>query len=298
LYLEVYPDVIFVLNFFLDSFLLYLLVKVNRKRCNIPRLLAGACMGGIFAVINAVFPWMNAIVHFILMYIVASALMIWVLFGKQKWTQLLRQIVVLFVITYFIGGVINSIYYHTNFRLFLLNLGNGCVFSSIRAKMIGFLFLVTVPVVLFVLRFLQWYRSNFMETYEVELVLFGHSIHTTGFLDSGNCLYDPVYKNPVMVVDSILMQELLPPQLWREIEKAKGYDFGQWNISREQLIRLRFIPYQSIGKKGVLIGIKLDKVMIHSGNEIICRGKVIAAISENDLSSRENYHVILHRGLL
>jgi stage II sporulation protein GA (sporulation sigma-E factor processing peptidase) len=81
LYLEVYPDIIFVLNFFLDSFLLYLLVKVNRKRCNIPRLLAGACTGGIFAVINAVFPWMNVMIHFILMYIVASVLMIWILFG-------------------------------------------------------------------------------------------------------------------------------------------------------------------------------------------------------------------------
>jgi stage II sporulation protein GA (sporulation sigma-E factor processing peptidase) len=204
----------------------------------------------------------------------------------------------LFVITYFVGGLMNSIYYYTNFRLFLQSLGNGCVFSSIRIKLIVIMFLAIAPVVLFVLRLLQWYRSNALETYEVELVLFGRSIHTTGFMDSGNCLYDPVYKKPVMVVDHILMQKLLPPQLWREIEKAKGYDFNQWNISREQLIRLRFIPYQSIGKTGVLIGINLDKVVIDTGNEVICSSKVTAAISENELSSREDYHVILHRGLL
>jgi stage II sporulation protein GA (sporulation sigma-E factor processing peptidase) len=304
LYLEVYPDIIFILNFILDYFLLYLLTKVNRKNSNIPRLIAGASVGAIFAVINAVFPWMNGAVRFILMYIAASVFMIWILFGRQKRMEFLKQIILLYLLTCFVGGLMNSIYYYTKFKLSLIYLENVNVFFDVSAAFILIMFLLIVPAVLLIIRLLRWYKYSTSETYEVELVLFGRSILTRGLMDSGNCLYDPIYKKPVMVVDNSLIEKLLPPQLWNEFMKAQryveggSYDISQWDISREQLLRLRFVPYQSIGKTGMLIGINLDKILIHTGKETICTGKVTAAISENCLSSRDDYHVILHRGLM
>jgi stage II sporulation protein GA (sporulation sigma-E factor processing peptidase) len=304
LYLEVYPDIIFILNFFIDFILLFLLKLVNKKSSSLPKLLIAAAVGGIFAAINGILPWMNAVIRFLLMYVVASILMIRISFGKLQAADLLKQTIVLYLITYFVGGMINSIYYYTGFRMFMVNLGKGMAFSNISWKFVLLMFLIVMPIMLMILWILRWYQRNTLETYDVDLVLFDRCIHTKGLMDSGNCLFDPIYKRPVMVIQDSLLKDLLSSEFCTDIEKAKeylegnNYDTEQWNIRKEHMLRLRFIPYQSIGKAGVLMGINLDKVMIHTGKETICNEKVTAAISDNLLSLNNKYQVILHKGLL
>ncbi|NLP34735.1 MAG: sigma-E processing peptidase SpoIIGA [Clostridiales bacterium] len=304
MYLEVYPDIIFILNFFVDLFLLFLLKLVNKKSSSLPRFLLAAAVGALFAVFTGIFPWMNVVIRFLLMNVVASVVMIRICFGKLMATDLLKQTIVLYLITYFVGGMINSIYHYTDFKLYIMNLGNGIAFSNFSWRFITILLLIIMPLILIILWILRWYQRNSLDTYDVDLVLFDRCVHTTGLMDSGNCLYDPIFKRPVMVMENTLVKELLTPEFYKEFEKAKSYvegnnfDMNGWNISEEHILRLRFIPYQSIGKSGVMIGINLDKVMINTGKETICNEKVTAAISDNILSSKNKYQVILHKGLM
>lgn len=304
MYLEVYPDIIFILNFFIDFILLYLLKKVNRKSSNIPRLIGAAAVGGVVAVIVGIFPWMDVVIRFLLMNIAASILMILIAFGRCKPPDLFKQVVVLYLITYFVGGLINSIYYHINFKLLLMKLGNGMIFSNIPMKFVVITFLVLTPAVLLLIWLLRWYQNNSPQTFEVELVLEDRKICTRGLMDTGNCLYDPIYKRPVMVIEDSLIEKLLSTEFRKELEEAKNYvqrndfDISKWNMESEHLLRLRFVPYRSVDKTGMMLGLILDKVLIHTGKETICNEKVIAAICENHLSTKDNYHVILHTGLL
>jgi len=304
LYLEVYPDIIFVLNFSVDFILLFLLKLVNKKSSSLLRLLTAAFMGGIIAVLTGIFPWMNVVLRFLLMYIVASVFMIRICFGKLEVTDLIKQTIVLYLITYFVGGMINSIYQYTNFRILLANLGNGMVFSNIPLKHVVIIFLIITPLMLFILWILRWYQRNAPETYEVDLILYDRCIHTIGLMDTGNCLYDPIYHRPVMVMEDSLLKELLTPEFYSDFEKAKSYvegknlDMNAWNIPKEHMLRLRFIPYRTVGNSGMMIGIYLDKVIIHTGKETVCNDKVIAAISEQLLSAKNKYKLILHKELI
>lgn len=304
MYLEVYPDIIFILNFFIDLILLFVLKLVNKKSSSLLRFLAAAAVGGLIAVFTGVFPWMNVVIRFLLMYIVASVIMIRICFGKLKATDLLKQTIVLYLITYFVGGMINSIYHYTNLRILLANIGNGLVFSNIPLKHIVIVFLIIMPLIFMFLRILQWYQKNAPDTYEVDLVLFDRCVRTTGLMDTGNCLYDPIHHRPVMVMEDSLLKELLTPEFYTDFEKAKSYiegnnyDMNEWNVSKEHILRLRFIPYQTVGNSGVLIGINLDKVMIHTGKETVCNEKVTAAISNQLLSTKNKYQLILHKELV
>lgn len=304
MYLEVYPDIVFILNFCFDFILIYLLKLVNRKNSKFLRMTAGAAIGALSAVIVSVFPWMHVLLKFFLVYAAGAVLMIITAFGRLKMTDLLKQFIVLNLITYFVGGLMNSIYYHTNLRLYLVNLGNGIQFSNIKLIFVGVAILTIVVISLFVLKLLRWYQNNAPETYEVDLVLDGRSISTRGLMDTGNCLHDPIYKRPVMVIENSLMDQLLNPEFAKDLEEAKHYlegnelDTSQWNIGTESILRLRFIPYRSVGKSGMLLGIKLDKVLIHTGKETICNEKVTAAFCDNRLSTKDEYHVILHKELL
>jgi len=282
-----------------------MLKKVNRKRSNILRLIGAAATGAFFAVFVGIFLWMNVMIRFLLMNVAAAVLMLFIAFGRLKLTDLLKQVITLYLLTYFVGGLMNSIYYHTNLRLYLLNLGNSLSFSNISWNFVITVMLLMIPTILILIYLSRWYHSNVRETYEVELIIENRSIHTTGLMDSGNCLYDPIFRRPIIVVESSLMKELLSDEFNKDIENAKKYLDGnnlntdQWDIGKEHVLRLRFIPYQSIGKsQGMMLGLLLDKILIHTGKETICNEKVTAAICDNHLSTKDDYHVILHKELM
>jgi stage II sporulation protein GA (sporulation sigma-E factor processing peptidase) len=304
LYLEVYPDIIFILNFFIDFILLFLLKKVNRKSSKLLRLIAAAAIGGAASVVVGIYPWMNVVIRILILNVAASILMVFIAFGRLKPADLLKQVIVFYLITYFAGGFMNSVYYYTDIRLILVNLGKGLSFSNISWKFVVIILLIMIPTILLSIRMFRWYRNNSPQTFEVELVLNDRRISTKGLVDTGNCLFDPIYKRPVMVVENLLMDELLSEEFRRELKEAKNYvqgnnfDTVNLNMENEHLLRLRFIPYQSIGKKGMMLGLILDKVLIHTGKETICNEKVTAAICDNRLSTKDSYHVILHTGLL
>lgn len=303
MYLEVYPDVVFFLNSIVDIILIFILKKVNKKNSSIARIILAGAAGASPAVVLSIFPWMNYFLKFVLMYVLASLLMILIAFGKLKAADLLKQWIFLNLITYFFGGFMNAIYYHTNFRLYLLNFGRGSIFSNIpliyvctAAGAIG----ATAVFLLWLFRLYQLHRPLI---YDVELVLDDRRVRTRGLMDTGNCLYDPVLCRPVMVMENTLMEKLMTPEMEGCIRQAKSLLEGKtedmpWEEQADIGYRLSFIPYRSVGKSGMLLGIRLDKVLIHTDKETICNEKVTAAICDNLLSGNKDYHVILHKGLL
>jgi stage II sporulation protein GA (sporulation sigma-E factor processing peptidase) len=236
--------------------------------------------------------------------------MLYITFGKMKLTDLLKQGISFCLITYFVGGLMNSIYYDTGLRLHVLNLGDAIMLSNISWTFV-LVVMIGVLILAIVLMFLwRFYRQREKDIYEVELTLEGCSIKTKGLYDTGNCLYDPIYHKPVIVIEQSVMDELLSEEYLDEFENTKKYLKGlgteeemataleQSETAKKLLLRLRIIPYSSIGKvQGMMFGIMLDQILIHTGKETLCCRRVTAAISENQLSTREEYHVILHKEL-
>lgn len=303
MYIEVYPDVVFIINFCIDWLLIFLLKKVSKKRSSILKIILAASAGAGSAALLSIFPWISPIIKIIFIYGATSFLMIFIAFGKLKLWDMVKQWFVLNMITYFIGGFINSVYYHTNFRMLLVRIGNGAIFSNIPIIYVFISAVVIAVISLSVLWFYRMYQLNKPLIYDVELIFKDRKVKTKGLMDTGNCLYDPVRKKPVMVVENSLMDELMTPELRKDIEFAKNYMEGKISdIPKEQyidkLLSFSFIPYRSVGKSGMLLGIRLDKVMIHTEKETICNEKVTAAISDNPLTGNKDYHVILHKELL
>ncbi len=304
MYLEVYPDIIFAINFFIDLILIFLVKKVNKKSSSKLRIILAATTGGICAVIVSVFPWINSIIKFLFMYVAASLLMIVIAFGRLKLLDIVKQWIALNLVTYFVGGFMNSIYYHTSFRMLLINIGNGNIFSNLSYIYVIVASCVIAIITLFVIWLFRMYNFYRPLVYDVELVLEERNVKTRGLMDTGNCLYDPILRKPVMIMESSLIDELLTPKIKQDMETAMRCLEGKteeipWQQSDDKVFRFSFIPYRSIGKCGMLLGIRLDKVMIHTENESICNEMVTVAICDNHLTSgREDYHVILHKELL
>ncbi len=322
MYLEIYPDIVFILNFCIDFILLVLVKAVNRKRSGLLRLCCAAIIGGGSAVLISLIPWVNSMAYIlpsvfvikaisVLVKIIAIPLMLLVAFGRMKWTDFLKQGISFCLITYIVGGLMNSIYYNTRLRFDLLNLGDAIMLSNISWSFVALTMTIIVLLAVGLLLLWRLYRRKDKDIYDVELTLEGRCIKTKGLFDTGNCLYDPLYHRPVIVIERSVVEELLSKEFLDEFEITKNYLSGtlmeeevatsleQSDTMKKLLLRLRIIPYSSIGKaQGMMFGLKLDQLVIHTGKETICCNRITAAISDNSLSPKEEYHVILHKELL
>lgn len=259
-----------------------------------------AMAGAVSAVIIAIFPWMNEIYKFII-YLLVSILMIFIAFGKLSIWDLVKQWIVLNLITYFVGGLMNSIYYHTSLRvLFIIGIGN--VISNVSLVYIALLLVIITIIALIFIWLLRFYQIHKPLIYDVELILKDRRVITKGLMDTGNCLYDPLNKSPVMVIENTLIENLLNDKIKQEMNEAKKYMNGEldempWDYDINGF-SFGIIPYRSVGKTGMLLTFKLDKVMIFTGKESICNERVTVAICDNRLTGNDDYHVILHKELL
>lgn len=302
MYFEVYPDIIFFLNFILDFILLYLLKKINRKESTLVRRTAAAAAGAGAAVFVGLYPWMNVIVRIIIMNFAAAILMIRIAFGKMGKGDLVKQIITLYVITYAIGGFINTVYYNTNIKIQLIQFGDLLLFSNISWKFIAMIFAVVLILMLMLLWFYRCYAGSRMELYEVELYLHNNHIKTKGLFDTGNGLIDPISGKAVIIVETTLVESLLSEKMRTRFRQTKTLLEGnlmgtmEEEEKEEEFLPLKLIPFSSIGtKKGMMVGLELDKLVIYEGEKSSSIDKVIAAVCDNQLSPQKEYHVILHK---
>lgn len=304
MFLEVYPDVIFILNFIFDFIILTLLKIVNRKKSSIKRRILAAVIGAIAAVIIGIFPWLNVVIRFFIINVVAAVLMLLVAFERAKVFAFMKQLIALYLLTYVIGGLMNSIYYNTNARIHLIRIGKLIIYQEITWVFIAAMIFIIVPVTILIHRLFRLYQSNNREIFQIELTYRNKKISTTGFLDSGNCLFDPILHKPVIIMEYGVLNDLFTPELKREFDyvkdelEGKKVSSSERNLVKAHELNVRIIPFQSVGKQqGMMLAVLLDQVFIHKDSENICNEKVTAAICDNRLSSKGDYHVILHKGI-
>ena len=302
MYFEVYPDIIFILNFILDFILLYLLKKISRKESTLMRRSAAAFVGAGVTVLVSLYPWMNVILRVVIMNFVTAIFMIKIAFGKMGKGDLVKQVITLYFITYAIGGFINTVYYNTNFKIQLIRFGKFVLYSDISWQFITAIFAIVFLLMLIIIWFYRCYVGSKMELYDVELFLLNNHIKTKGLFDTGNGLLDPVTGKAVIIVETSLMESLLPDKMRARFHRTKAILEGNLtgtvaeDDGEEEILPLKLIPFQSIGtKKGMMVGLVLDKLVIYEGQKSSCINKVIAAVCDNQLSPQKEYHVILHK---
>ena len=303
MYLEVYPDIIFILNFLLDYILLFLVKKINKRESSLLRRMIASAFGALIAAIVGMNPWMNRFVRFFVMNIATSSIMLMIAFGRLRKSEMLKQMLVLYLITYTAGGLINSLYYHTNIRMQLITIGNRLIYSNLSIKYIMAAALISLAFSVFFIWMIRKYRSKPGAYLKTELRYGDNRIFTKALRDTGNSLCEPISGKPVIILEKPLLFDLLSKEQQEEFNMIEKIYYGkgviQENLDGIHTLSVRIIPYQSIGKpQGILPGLVIDKVLIHTDNETICIENVIAAICENQLSAKKDYQVILHKDMV
>lgn len=274
MYYEFYLDLYFLENLIMNCLVLDMARRVLRYTPSQKRILAAAALGAAGACAVIVTPIHKSLLLTVIYGFLICPVMAAAAFGRKRKQMKWKQIWVTALSSMVLGC------------LWQLLTGLGIPFAA--AVPIGYLLTAGIW---------QAYkvsagRVEFL--YEVVLQRGEKEVQLTGFLDSGNHLYQPGSRKPVHIVDYNQIRSLLTEQECCELDQL--LHFGR--VEAPSGI-FSYIPYRSIGDKtGMLPAVKLDAVRIKHGESVGSTKGILAAVSKEAVSSRGEYQMILHPQIL
>lgn len=259
MYYELYIDVLFLVNFMMDYILLLLVRKMLASTATYGRICLGAIMGAILTCIVVIIPTPHTLIKFVVLHVLVNTCMIRVGLKIRDITSFIKAIFMLYIGGFLLGGLLTSVSQYVKV---------GSLFFALAVS--GYY------VVLAIWKFISWVLRWNQYHCTVELHFKGEKYRIKGLIDTGNALCDPISGQPVNILD----------------RKAAKKLFGE-----KPMGDVRYIPYQTIGKNsGILPAFHIDKMCVYRDVEYWITSPLIG-ISEEKVSARGEYDMILNPNL-
>lgn len=259
--MTIYVDLIILLNFFLDFLLLLVVSLILKRNTKIIRIIIGSLIGGVSII--SLFINMNSFSLFIFKFVI-SIFMCLISFSYKNFKYTLNNIIYLYLISIILGGFlyfINNSFSYKNIGLIFFHNG-----FSINILII----ILLSPVILFLyLKQTKSAKEELNKKYIVDITLLNEKkLHLTGFLDTGNSLYDPYKKRPIIVINKKILGNYNPKYI--------------------------LVPFITINKESLLKCFRIKNIIIN-GKKI--EEEVLVGISDNNFNI-DGVDLLLHKNII
>ena len=244
--MKIYIDLFFLLNIIMDYIILLGVSIVLKRITTKKRIIVSSIVGGISSLL--LFTSINKILLEIITIIIISL----ITFKYKNIKYTIKNIIYIYLVSTLLGGII---------YLFI---------SKVKAS-IPLTYLITiiisVEVTILYIKEIKKIKNTYNNYYKVDIYFKDKTkISVVGLLDTGNNLYDPYKKRPIII-------------LTKKYEKKDKYIL---------------VPYHTINEEGILKCIKPDKIYI---NEKECKKELLIAFT-NTKFLVEGVDLILHKDIM
>ena len=265
MYQRMYIDIVFMTNFLMDYMLLRLVGKFlhldgKRRRCVI-----SAAFGSFVSCLLVCVPFKIIFPAAVLIHGGCAFFMASFAFRLKKGGLLVKTILAERTMTVKIFLLFLAGIYGTLYTL-------GCVTETFRFGRRN-IFPVTLK-----------YQGKLQQTY--------------GFYDTGNLLMDPVKKQPVSIIKQELLGSLISKEQVKKLMDIKDKPEALENTGFVSLQPHFLSCHTADGKKGLLLAVILDELLIHTPERVVHVGKPVLAITSEPSALGEEYEILLNSRLL
>ncbi|MCM3706135.1 MULTISPECIES: sigma-E processing peptidase SpoIIGA [Cytobacillus] len=299
--MTVYLDVIWALNFMFDSLLLYLTAIILKRETGLWKIFAGGFIGSV--IILLAFTPFNEYSGHPFTKLLFSIVMVLAVFGYKRLRYFVKALMTFYFATFLVGGSLIGIHYFINFDF---TLSSSVMMASIKGfgDPISWLFVVIgFP--------LAWHFSkrnvegiemtkiHYDSLILVRVVINEAEYCFNGLIDSGNQLYDPISKMPVMFISIKDRLDEFPPEISKMAGNPEDIIMGSESIGADWEHKMRVIPCKVVGQEHqLIIGFKPDRILFEKENEIIEAERGLISFSMQQLSSDDSFQCIVHPKML
>ena len=236
----IYLDLVFLLNIFLDFILLMTVNVILTRNSAIKRIILGSMIGGVTTTL--LFININTILLFLLK-IILGLIMVIATFSYKSFKYTMNNLFYLLTISFILSGImyllVDSDYYSYSILI---------IFSII----ISYLYYKQI----------KKYQNSYSNYYLVKIYFNNQVYQLTGYLDTGNNLYDMYKHRPVIITSQKI------------------------SLKDDEII---YIPYTSVNNEGLIKCFKPEKIII---NKQEFRNYLVGIIQNN--IKIDGVSVILH----
>lgn len=293
---DVYVDVVILVNFVMDFFVLWAAGKLARIQTRFFRLVLGALAGAAYALV--VFLPESSFLTSLPAKLCCSVLMAVLAYTPLSIFGFLRSLCYLYLVTFVMGGAVIAAIYLTSPAPGYIQVWNGAA-VLLGGFTYSWLFVGIVLAVLLGYGGITLVRRNWLEQnllHRLVIGIRGENVSLEAFMDTGNQLSDPLTSKPVIVAEVSALAKVLPPELLQAVSCESDQQFASLGgkLEQEWASRLRLIPFNSVGREhGLMVGFRPDYVEVKSKNRrIICRDTVIGLVNRT-FSKERKYSALL-----
>lgn len=275
--------------------LLMLTKALANDSSKVIRIVLGAFIASLLVPISLYFP--DSIFTTVIGKFIYSVLIIFCTFKFMSIYRMVKLLLLFYFTTFAVGGGLIALHFIIQNPIRLT--ANGILtFDSGYGDPVSWLFIIVgFPLIwLFTKNRMDKHaveKIRYDQLYPVTIQMKNKSFSTTGYIDSGNQLVDPLTKKPVIICDEHFMGQWFSDDEWRQLEEAHQHlDFEKIPFEWEK--RIQFIPYQGVeGKSNFLLAVRPDKLTVHYNERKIVTTKVLMGVQFSTLTKDHSYHCLL-----
>ena len=244
--MKMYIDLFFIFNVIMDYIIIMSTNILLKRRTNHIRMILSSLIGGISSLV--LFTSLTKIV----IEIVSIVIMVLISFGYKGIRYLINNILYMYILSTLLGGII---------YLFNIKVSNSMFLTYL------IIIVISIEIMILYIKENKKMRSIYNNYYKVDIYFKDRKkLSLIGFVDTGNNLYDPYKKRPVIIVHNKYIKE-------------------------DKYI---LVPYHTINGNGLLKCIKPDIIFIDG---IGYKGNVLIGFSDS-FNFGDGVDVILHKDIM
>jgi len=244
--MRIYIDLFFLFNTIMDIIIITSVSILLKRNTTYKRILISSLLGGLSSLM--LFTSINRL----LLELITIILMITIAFKYKNIRYFLTNILYTYILSILLGGLIYLFNYKVTLNIYLNYL---------------VIIILSIEVMTLYIKENKKIKNTYNNYYKVDIYFKDkEKISLIGFLDTGNNLYDPYKKRPIILVDKKYQKE-------------------------DKFI---LVPYHTINGEGLLKCIKPEKVYIE---KIGYKNNLLVAFSSSP-STINGVEVLLHKDLM
>ena len=244
--MKMYIDLFFIFNVIIDYIIIMSTSILLKRRTSYIRMILSSLIGGISSLV--LFTSLNKIV----IEIVSIVIMVLISFGYKGIRYLINNILYMYILSTLLGGII---------YLFNIKVSNSMFLTYL------IIIVISIEIMILYIKENKKMRSIYNNYYKIDIYFKDREkLSLIGFVDTGNNLYDPYKKRPVIIVPNKYIKE-------------------------DKYI---LVPYHTINGNGLLKCIKPDIIFIDG---IGYKGNVLIGFSDS-FNFGDGVDVILHKDIM
>lgn len=292
--MTVYVDIVLLENICMNYIILFGTAYIIKIKIKHIRIILASLLGAIYAVLSytEIVPMYTSLP----IKVVLSICMVYIAFTPKKIKGLIKELVVLYLVSFALGGCAFALLYIVRPQDIFIH--NGVYIGTYPLKIALLGGIVGFIITYIAFKIVKSRVSKNEIIYKAIIKIEEKNIEINVLLDTGNMLKDAISGDAVIVIEKNKLEEIVPEEILDNVDKILGGDLESIE-DLEYRKKLRFIPFTSVGKQnGMLLGIKADTVKIVTDVEEIINKRVIVGIYEKTFSKSGRYNGLIGLDIL